>query len=830
MNTNSASSTSATSASTLGASATVESSSDNSNGSRGNRNDVPVTQTLSSSSSGSQDSSQSSRNNSALGSNNSSETETSEELDRGQGTFVTNQSPQILPQALGQGRDESTIRSVENLSELTYDSSQREAGMGSLTQIREVGVAQEARTTVGAHPQLDSYRMTTSSEPSTAVGATRALPDVGTSAAAAIASGTNTTSTLYSNQPLHYNQQQQQQHPNLNQHTPQQQQQHQQQQQQQQQQQYQTHQPQAPLQPHLHQNDRPQATVDAGAPAPMPPPPPPAIGHVPLFRLTLPPSTTATIRFLPNSNSNTDTGAGPEHVESSNTSTESNGILSRRSWRRLSCVGDTPGPRSGAASVVLDSKLYVFGGYGGEKRLDDFYEYCFNSRIWRKVELVDPQGPAPGPRENNGFVTFGKCLYLFGGYNGLNWLNDTWEFNTLTRRWRMINATGAVPSHRFGFVSVTYENRLFLFGGYNGTSWLNDMYALDLTTERWSQLDTSNVVPSRRSCPAWVQRRHSIYMFGGYDGVERKNDLWEYRIRENKWVEIKTAESCYKPIGRYFHACGIHGDLFYVFGGYQGAQRLNDMHQFSFTTRSWRQMKTTGDVPSGRSSLVAHVHNNSFFVFGGYNGRFVLNDFFEYPFLSINVEPPKLLSDLSKLIDHEQFSDVTFMVENRPIRAVRALLAARSEHFRALLFGGMREDAATIIELPDIQYEVFRAVIEYLYTDSVDITSELAVPLLIASERYILPRLKSLCEESIFKSISPSNCVHILLQAYMYNAESLKTICLDFIVDNIVALRSTPEFQELRQEPDLLMEIIMRSAGSFPASAPDSESAAAGLM
>lgn len=28
-----------------------------------------------------------------------------------------------------------------------------------------------------------------------------------------------------------------------------------------------------------------------------------------------------------------------------------------------------------------------------------------------------------------------------------------------------------------------------------------------------------------------------------------------------------------------------------------------------------------GDVPTGRSSLVAQVHGNSLFIFGGYNGQ-----------------------------------------------------------------------------------------------------------------------------------------------------------------------------------------------------------------
>lgn len=35
--------------------------------------------------------------------------------------------------------------------------------------------------------------------------------------------------------------------------------------------------------------------------------------------------------------------------------------------------------------------------------------------------------------------------------------------------------------------------------------------------------------------------------------------------------------------------------------------------------------------------------------------------------------------------------EVTFLVENQAVYATRAHLAARSEHFRALFYGGMRE-------------------------------------------------------------------------------------------------------------------------------------------
>lgn len=75
---------------------------------------------------------------------------------------------------------------------------------------------------------------------------------------------------------------------------------------------------------------------------------------------------------------------------------------------------------------VVGDKMYVFGGYGGDGRLDDCWEYSFDTRTWRQIEYLSD---SPGVRENNGVVEHNQKLYLFGGYNGSEWLNDFWEFD-----------------------------------------------------------------------------------------------------------------------------------------------------------------------------------------------------------------------------------------------------------------------------------------------------------------------------------------------------------------------------------------------------------------
>jgi Kelch motif len=90
-------------------------------------------------------------------------------------------------------------------------------------------------------------------------------------------------------------------------------------------------------------------------------------------------------------------------------------------WSRVVTPSDAilPPPRSGAASVVVKGKLYVFGGYGGGTgRLDDFWSYHFESGVWEEVQVLSQE--KPGCRENNGVVISdsSRSIYLFGGYNG----------------------------------------------------------------------------------------------------------------------------------------------------------------------------------------------------------------------------------------------------------------------------------------------------------------------------------------------------------------------------------------------------------------------------
>jgi len=271
------------------------------------------------------------------------------------------------------------------------------------------------------------------------------------------------------------------------------------------------------------------------------------------------------------------------------------------------------------------------------------------------------------------------------------------------------------------------------------------------------------------------------------------------------------------PSPRYFHSCCLYGNKMYLYGGYSGSERLSDMFAYDFETNHWSEVDCSfGDLPSGRSSLVAQVFENCLYIFGGYNGRSVLNDFYKFRLVPVSIPPPLLVDDMTRLINNAELSDVTFLVEDKEVYANRAILAVRSEYFKVMLFTGrMRESLSqsnSSIEVRDVSYNIFLKVLEYLYTDSVrDLSLEISIPLLIVSERFMLDRLKRLCEDSIRRDISVDNVIAIFLASHRHNAVGLKEIALDFILKNLNDSTVVHCLSDLKTEPDLLVEIIKRN-------------------
>lgn len=100
---------------------------------------------------------------------------------------------------------------------------------------------------------------------------------------------------------------------------------------------------------------------------------------------------------------------------------------------------------------------------------------------------------------------------------------------------------------------------------------------------------------------------------------------------------------------------------------------------------------------------------------------------------------------------------------------------------------------------------VFSAVLDHLYTDSVDVPPELALPLFSAANFFQIDRLKSLCAARIEADLAISNCCHALTIADQHCAAELKEVCISFIVTAFKAVHNTDGFKQLSRS---LLEVV----------------------
>ncbi|CAO2142445.1 unnamed protein product [Urochloa humidicola] len=184
------------------------------------------------------------------------------------------------------------------------------------------------------------------------------------------------------------------------------------------------------------------------------------------------------------------------------------------------------------------------------------------------------------------------------------------------------------------------------------------------------------------------------------------------------------------------------------------------------------------------------------------------------------VPPPDLGRHLGNLLESQVGADVTFDVGGEIFTAHRAVLATRSSVFMAELFGQMKEKAAECVKIDDVDPNAFRAMLHFIYTDTLPKTDigdvmVMAQHLLVAADKYNLERLKLICEDKLCGYIDSKTVVTMLLLADQHGCKCLEEECLGFIKSrgNFKSVMACADFEYLmRSYPSLVKELLAKVA------------------
>ncbi|XP_031843981.1 BTB/POZ domain-containing protein 2 [Nomia melanderi] len=137
------------------------------------------------------------------------------------------------------------------------------------------------------------------------------------------------------------------------------------------------------------------------------------------------------------------------------------------------------------------------------------------------------------------------------------------------------------------------------------------------------------------------------------------------------------------------------------------------------------------------------------------------------------------------LLETGQWSDCKFIVGQEPhqqtLKGHKLFLAMSSPVFEAMFFGGMAEKNDPI-PIPDVQPEAFKALLEYIYTDRIDLGSfELACELCYCAKKYMLPSLVENCTKYLWSDLSPKKACRAYEFAKLFEEPVLMEKCLQII-------------------------------------------------
>uniref|UniRef100_A0ACD6AL96 Uncharacterized protein n=1 Tax=Avena sativa TaxID=4498 RepID=A0ACD6AL96_AVESA len=183
------------------------------------------------------------------------------------------------------------------------------------------------------------------------------------------------------------------------------------------------------------------------------------------------------------------------------------------------------------------------------------------------------------------------------------------------------------------------------------------------------------------------------------------------------------------------------------------------------------------------------------------------------------VPPSDLSGNLGKLLEAQDEADVVFNVKGEAFPAHKIIVAMRSPVFKAQFYGPMSDKSMRNVAIEDIQPAIFKALLHFIYTDSLpsvdgldDIDrEEMAKHLLVAADRYAIERMKMLCESILCRSIDVESVVTTLALADQHHCGMLKDACVEFIIssdrmNDVLASQGYVHLKQLR--PAVLVDMF----------------------
>jgi len=184
--------------------------------------------------------------------------------------------------------------------------------------------------------------------------------------------------------------------------------------------------------------------------------------------------------------------------------------------------------------------------------------------------------------------------------------------------------------------------------------------------------------------------------------------------------------------------------------------------------------------------------------------------------MQFKIPPCRLSDDMSNLFEKHAFADCLLTCGSREscerrkeFHVHKAILATRSPVFNAMFEHEMAESSNNRVEINDVDPDVMKEMLRFMYTGNAPNLDRMADELLAAADKYQLERLKVMCEQALCLSLTHENACATLILADMHSADQLKMQSIEFINLHANDVMDTDGWKTLvKSHPPLLAQVF----------------------
>jgi hypothetical protein len=219
-----------------------------------------------------------------------------------------------------------------------------------------------------------------------------------------------------------------------------------------------------------------------------------------------------------------------------------------------------------AGAAVLFGEIYVPGGRGSDGRPTSAVEvYSPTNDAWRAVADL------PEPLSGALVLADGSFIYVFGGWNGINVVENSYVYDPGADAWRSL---APLPVARAFAAGGAVAGQLYVVGGNDGAADLGLCHVFDLQNGEWG--DCPPLLAPRGAGAAFALYNR-LYLLGG--GVER-NDLTfgeVYDPTTRTWQVINVPEEAQSASWTHLGVAVVERRVYVTGGQENGASRAGNL-------------------------------------------------------------------------------------------------------------------------------------------------------------------------------------------------------------------------------------------------------------